>query len=185
MLPHYSLMILADIDVGIIYPLLENITNDIQVVTSYNECDSFCNFCIFLPLKVVLYVKQFRYWLLMLNSWRVAIRERDKERQLTMVCAQPGLMSRSAIFHKERSNNNKTSVWLLAFMTQIVPLLVEYCVRNFCLWEIFVHVQFSTHDNWSFISPWGLLSSTLSFWLLIFCVHCTKCCFWWNSVKGR
>ena len=68
----------------------------------------------------------------MLNSWRVAIRERDKERQLTMVCAQPGLMSRSAIFHKERSNNNKTSVWLLAFMTQIVPLLVDYCVRNFC-----------------------------------------------------
>ena len=146
---------------------------------------AFAIFCIFLPLKVVLYVKQFRYWLLMLNSWRVAIRERDKERQLTMVCAQPGLMSRSAIFHKERSNNNKTSVWLLAFMTQIVPLLVEYCVRNFCLWEIFVHVQFSTHDNWSFISPWGLLSSTLSFWLLIFCVHCTKCCFWWNSVKGR
>ena len=166
-MPHYSFIILADIDVGIIYPLLENITNDIQVVSSYNESDS--NFCIFLPLKVVLYVKQFRYWLLMLNSWRVAIRARDKERQLTMVCAQPGLMSRSAIFHKERSNNNKTSVWLLAFMTQIVPLLVEYCVRNFCLWEIFVHVQFSTHDNWSFISPWGLLSSTLSFWLLIFC----------------
>jgi len=137
-LPHYSFIILADIDVRIIYPLLENITNDIQVVTSYNECDSIFNFCIFLPLKVVLYVKQFRYWLLMLNSWRVAIRGRDKERQLTMVCAQPGLMSRSAIFHKERSNNNKTSVWLLAFMTQIVPLLVEYCVRNFCLWEIFL-----------------------------------------------